>query len=183
MSIAEEVTPTRHANGNRVFSSRLEAFLDQLHEGATPNAGRFCSFCYNPLPPDFDRCDHCGQALSRPATPGETRAILESLPAEVVEMYRRKQRRESLVVNSFAYLGLALGLALFLGLVAINVLYLDKAFWFFLLATVLFLVCSRVFAALIGGFIGDEIGYRYANKRLSEDWTAHVTQRETRRSP
>jgi hypothetical protein len=181
MSIAEEVTPARHGNGNRVFSGRLEAFLDQLQEGSTPNAGRFCSFCYNPLPPDFDRCDHCGQTVSGPAIPAEGRRVLESLPPAVVEMYRRKQRRESLVVNSFAYLGLGLGLALFLGLVAINVLYLDKAFWFFLLATVLFLVGSRVFAGLIGGFIGDEIGYRYANRRLSEDWTAHVTERETRR--
>ena len=49
-------------------------------------------------------------------------------------MYQRKQKRESLIVNSFAYLGLALGLALFLGLVAINVLYLDRALWFFIVA-------------------------------------------------
>ena len=32
-------------------------------DGETPNSGRFCSFCYNPLPPGFERCDHCGQDL------------------------------------------------------------------------------------------------------------------------
>jgi len=159
-----------------VLSARLEAFLDELHEGLTPNAGRFCSYCYNPLPPSFESCDHCGRDVAHwpPIT---------SLPAEVFEMFRRKQRRESLVVNSFAYLGLALGLALFLVLVAINVLLLDKAFWFFLLATVLFFVSARLLAGVLGGVIGDEVGYRYARKRLAEDWAAHVAQRDAAPPP
>ena len=58
-------------------------------------------------------------------------------------MHQQKLKRESVVVNSFAYLGLALGLAIFLGLVAINVLLLNKALWFFILATVIFMVGSR----------------------------------------
>lgn len=168
--------PREGAGGNgrserRVFSSRLDAFLDSLYEGETPNAGSFCSFCYNPLPPGFDRCDHCGQDL-------RGRPPVRSLPAAVIEMHRRKQRRESLIVNSFAYLGLALGLALFLGLVAVNVLYLDRALWFFIIATVVFLVGSRVLAGVVGGVIGDEVGFRYANKRLAEDWAGFVAQRE-----
>jgi hypothetical protein len=161
-------------NGHHVFSTRLEGFLDELYAGQTPNAGRFCSFCYNPLPPGFQRCDHCGQDLRE-------RPSITSLPPDVLDMYRRKQRRESLVVNSFAYLGLALGLALFLGLVAINVLYMDRAFWFFLVATVIFLLGSRMLAGLLGGVVGDELGYRYAHKRLAEDWATHVAQRETQR--
>jgi hypothetical protein len=171
---ADANRPSRNGNGNRVFSGRLESFLDQLHGGETPNAGRFCPFCYNPLPPGFERCDHCGQDLI-------DRPTMDSLPPVVVEMYRRKQRRESIVVNSFAYLGLALGVALFLGLVAVNVLYLDRAFWFFLVATSVLLFGSRLLAALMGGVMGDEIGYRYASKRLAEDWAAHVAQRETDR--
>ena len=105
--------------------------------------------------------------------------VRSAVPHDVVEMHSRKQRRESLVVNSFAYLGLGLGLALFLGLVAINVLYLDTAFWFFLVAMVSFLVGSRLFAAIFGGIIGDEVGYRYASRRLAEDWAVHVSQRES----
>ena len=94
----------------------------------------------------------------------------------------RKQKRESLIVNCFAYLGLALGLALFLGMVAINVTYLDRALWFFFIAIGVFLIGSRVLAAIIGGVIGDEIGYRYASRRLAEDWAQHVAGRENTRN-
>lgn len=158
----------------RVLSSRLETFLSQLREGGTPNHGRFCSFCYNPLPPQFERCDHCGQDL-------QERAPIAAVPEAVVEMHRRKQNRESLIVNAFAYLGLGLGLALFLGMVAINVNYLDRALWFFFIAIGVFLIGSRILAAVVGGIIGDEIGYRYANKRLAEDWARHVSERENGR--
>jgi hypothetical protein len=157
---------------SRVFSARLDAFLSALDEGEAPNFGRFCAFCYTPLPPDFDACDNCGQSTSK-------RAPIESLPAVMLEMHRRKMKRESVIVNSFAFFGLGLGLALFLGMVAINVLLLEKALWFFLIAFFTFLIGSRVLAALFGGIIGDEIGFRYANKRLSEDWAAHVHERET----
>jgi hypothetical protein len=157
--------------GGRVFSPRLETFLEHLEEGDTPNSGAFCSACYNPLPAGYERCDHCGQSVNE-------RTPVPSVPDAVVDMYRRKQRRESLIVNSFAYLGLALGLALFLGLVAINVLYLDRALWFFVLATVVFLVGSRLLAAIIGGVLGDELGFRFAQRRLAEDWAAYVANRE-----
>ncbi len=163
---------TGAASGERpILSSRLEAFLNELRDGQTPNAGRFCASCCTPLPAGFDRCDHCGEDPAR-------RPPLRSVPDAVVEMHRRKQRRESLVVNSFAYFGLALGLALFLSLVAVNVLFLDKALWFFVLATVLFLAGSRLFAAIFGGVIGDEVGYRYANRKLAEEWAAFVVERE-----
>jgi hypothetical protein len=158
-----------------VLSPRLDTFLDQLREGETPNHGRFCAFCYNPLPPEFDRCDHCGQEP-------RGRAPLTAIPDAVVEMHRRKQKRESIVVNSFAYLGLAIALALFLGMVAINVLYIDRELWFYFIATGVLLIGARVLPAIIGGVIGDEIGYRYANRRLAEDWATHVTERENSRS-
>ena len=157
-----------------------------MQEGETPNFGSFCSFCYNPLPQGVDhwkagdtpvppdRCDHCSQSTAG-------RPPLTSVPEEVLDMHRRKLKRESLVVNSFAYLGLALGLAIFLGMVAINVLYMEKALWFFILATFVFLVGSRLLAGVFGGIIGDEIGFRYANKHLAEDWANHVSNREVAR--
>ena len=153
--------------GGSVFSTRLESFLDQLQEGETPNSGRFCAVCYNPLPSGLDACDNCGSA--QPA--------ITSLPGDILDMHIRKRKRESVVVNSFAYLGLGMGLALFLILVAINVLYLEKAFWFFIFATVVFLVGSRLLAGIVGGVVGDEIGYRYANKKLAQEWQAHLAQR------
>lgn len=170
-----EAEPISDAEG--VFSKRLVEFLTRLQEGQTPNSGRFCSYCFNPLPSSFEGCDHCGLSVAE-------RPAVESLPPEVIEMERQKLRRESLVVNSFAYLGLGLGLALFLGLVAIGVLYLDRAFWFFLVSTVVFLVGSRLLAGILGGVIGDELGYRYASKHLAEDWAAYLARREnTQRQP
>jgi hypothetical protein len=157
---------------NRVFPRRLDAFLTQVLEGETPNAGSFCSFCYNPLPAGLERCDSCGQALA-------DRAPIACVPDEVIEMQRVKLKRESIVVNSFAFAGLGLGLAVFLGMVAINVLYLDKALWFFAIAFAVFLLGSRLLAAIIGGIIGDEVGYRYANSRLASDWAEHVSRRES----
>lgn len=157
-----------------IFSPRLDEFLDKLQEGETPNSGTFCSFCYNPLLPDIARCDHCGQVLAG-------RAPINSVPRNVVEMNLRMRKRESIIVNAFAYVGLALGLALFLGLVAINVLYLDRELWFFFIATAVFLVGSRVLAGILGGFIGDEVGYRYGHRKLAEEWREHVAEREGQR--
>lgn len=170
-----ELSEKTALRADSILSQRLEEFLGRLHEGTSPNAGTFCSFCYNPLPPDFKSCDHCGQNL-------EQRSAIKALPDAVLEMYLRKLRSESLIVNSFAYLGLFLGLALYLGLVAINVLYLDKALWFFVIATVIFLVSSRMLAGLVGGFLGDELGYRVASRHLAEDWAAHLSQRELERN-
>ncbi|HLF71918.1 MAG TPA: YrzE family protein [Dehalococcoidia bacterium] len=166
--------PNQPVRAGGVFSDRLDTFLDQLLEGVTPNAGRFCAYCYNPLPPGLDRCDHCSR---------DTAGAVSSLPTDIVEMHRLKRRRESLVVNSFAYIGLGMGLALFLIMVAINVLYLDKALWFFLLATLVFLLGSRLLAGIVGGVIGDEVGYRYANKKLAEEWQAHLAQRDAAQTP
>jgi hypothetical protein len=39
---------------------------------------------------------------------------------------------------------------------------------------------SRLLAGVIGGIIGDEIGYRNANQHLSEDWAAFVASRENK---
>ena len=146
-----ERTAPQTANPPReVFPTPLGEFLDQLQDGTTPNYGSFCSFCYNPMPQDQARCDHCGQSTDREP--------LISVPQAVLDMHRRKLKRESLVVNSFAYLGLALGLAIFLGMVAINVLYMEKALWFFILAVFIFLVGSRLLAGIFGGVIGAIVG-------------------------
>lgn len=162
---------TSARNERDILSPRLSEFLDRLQEGETPNSGTFCSFCYTPQAPKTSRCDHCGQKRSE-------RAPLTSVPAEVVEMHRRMRKRESLVVNSFAYVGLALGLAIFLGMVAVNVLYMNRELWFFIIATIVFLVGSRVLAGLLGGFVGDELGYSYGRRKLAEEWNQHLAQRE-----
>jgi hypothetical protein len=150
-----------------VFSSRLETFLDELKEGETPNSGTFCGYCYNPMPPEQAVCDHCGR--DRASTPAAN-----TVPPAVIELHRRKQKRESLVVNSFAYLGLGLGLLLFLIVVAINFYFFDTALWLFIISLLVLLVGGRGLAGVFGGWIGDEVGYRYANRKLAEEWDAYT---------
>ncbi len=43
-------------------------------------------------------------------------------------------------------------------------------------------LAARVFAALVGGLVGDEVGYRFARRRLAREWQAWVGERESRES-
>lgn len=162
-------------DGVPLFSPRLDEVLDQIWRGEAPNAGRFCGYCFTPLA-ERDACAHCGRAATE--TPPADR-----IPREVLEMYRALRRRESLVVNSFAYLGLTIGVALFIGMVAIAVFYLNAAWWFLALSIVVLLVGGRVLAGVLGGIVGDNLGYRYARRKLAEDWAAYEASRTIRGRP
>lgn len=156
-----------------VFSQRLDEILDEIRRGGAPNAGRFCGYCFTPLA-DRDVCAHCGRSTA------DVGAV-DRIPAEIQEMYRRLRRRESLVVNSFAYLGLTIGVALFVAMVAIAVFYLDAAWWFLALSIVVLLVGGRVLAGILGGILGDDLGYRYARRKLAEDWATYQASRRAER--
>ena len=157
-----------------VFSERLSDVLDGIFKGEAPNAGRFCGHCYTPIDPERTQCAHCGRSV------GE-RAPVGRVPDQVLEIFRRMRRRESLVVNSFAYLGLLSGVFIFL--VVFYVLFLlDAGIWWYVFNIVLLFVAARVLAGLIGGFIGDELGYRYARRRLIEEWHAYEAKREAARA-
>jgi hypothetical protein len=159
-------------DGVPVFSARLDEVLDAIRRGEAPNAGQFCGYCFTPLA-GREACAHCGRATADvpPA---------DRIPGEVLEMYRALRRRESLVVNSFAYLGLTIGVALFVAMVAIAVFYLDAAWWFLTLSIVVLLVGGRVLAGILGGIVGDNLGYRYARRKLAEDWAAYEASRRPR---
>ncbi len=152
-----------------IFSDRLASALETMFRGEAPNVGRFCGHCYTPLDPERTQCPHCGR-------PVEERPPVERVPSEVLEMFRQSRRRESLVVNSFAYLGLALGVLTFI--VIFYVIYtLDASVWWFVFNIVLLFVLSRVLAGLLGGFVGDEVGFRYARRKLSEEWREYEVAR------
>jgi hypothetical protein len=163
---------TSETHEQRVFSQRLDDFLESLHEGETPNSGTFCGYCFNPIPPGRTDCDHCGRALAAVAP-------VSSVPDDILAMHRRKQRRESLVVNSFAYLGLGMGLALFLLIVSLNFFFFDQV-WLLIFSIFVLLVGGRMLAGIVGGVIGDEVGYRYANRHLAAEWDVYVQEREGR---
>ncbi len=155
-----------------IFSDRLKQVLETLIKGEAPNAGHFCGYCYTPIDRQRLHCPHCAKAVA--AYPP-----VASVPPEVLEMFRKVRRRESLVVNSFAQFGIMLGVTTFI--VVFYFLFLtEAAIWWYVFDTVLLFILSRVLAGLLGGYVGDELGYRYARAKLAEDWRAFDTAREER---
>jgi hypothetical protein len=165
------VTERRGASEVPVFSQRLDELMAAMIKGEAPNVGRFCAYCYTPIGPRATACPHCGRALSDVGT-------LEKLPPELFALYRRMRRRESIIVNSFAFAGLGVGLLLFIGLVALAVYRYDQSLWLLGASVVVFMVGGRIFAGLLGGWIGDAIGYDYAQRKLVEEWREYERQRQ-----
>jgi len=148
-----------------LFSERLNGLLEEIVKGQSANAGRFCGYCYTPMSEERERCQHCGRS-SREHPPQPR------VPPEVIRMFRNMRRRESIVVNGFALAGLALAVAVSIGLFA-----MFEPLWWRILDIVLMVVMARVFAGILGGFIGDHIGYGYARRRLAEEWDAYAAGR------
>lgn len=156
-----------------VFSPRLDEVMAAMLEGQAPNVGRFCGYCYTPIGKKRDDCPHCGRTVT------ECEPVAK-LPHELFELYRRMRRRESIVVNSFAYAGLSLGLLLFTGLVALAVYRFDQSIWMLVGATAVLIVGGRIFAGLLGGWIGDQVGYDYAQRKLAVEWQEYDRARQAR---
>jgi hypothetical protein len=150
-------------SGIPVFSPRLDEVLGLMVSGEAPNAGRFCGHCYTPMSKTADQCPYCATAVA-------ALAPLDRLPPEIIDLYKRMRKRESLIVNSFAFAGLFLGVLLFMILVAVAVYLMDQSLWMLGFATVVLLVGGRVFAGILGGWIGDNVGYEYAQKKLALEW-------------
>ena len=152
-----------------VFSPRLDELMGAMIAGAAPNVGRFCGYCYTPLGKKADACAHCGRTTSEWAP-------VAKLPMDFGALYRRMRKRESLVVNSFAFAGLGLGVVLFVVLVAVAVYVFNQSLWMLAFATLVLMIGGRLFAGILGGWIGDNVGYNFAHKRLIAEW--HVYERE-----
>ena len=138
-----------------IFSDRLTDVLATIFKGEAPNAGRFCGYCFTPVDAERTHCMHCGEAL---------------------EMFRQLRRRESLVVNGFAYLGLTLAVVIFTAVFYV-IFTLEVSVWWYAADTFLLFVLARGLAGLIGGWIGDEVGFRYARRKLAEDWEVYEAER------
>ena len=155
-----------------VFSPRLDELMAAMIAGEAPNVGRFCGYCYTPLSKAAGTCAHCTRATA-------DYEPVNKLPMEFGALYRRMRKRESLIVNSFAFAGLGLGVLLFIVLVAVAVYGFHQSLWMLAFATLVLLVGGRVFAGILGGWIGDSIGYNYAHRKLVDEWHEYEQQRET----
>ncbi len=156
-----------------VFSPRLDELMASMLAGEAPNVGRFCGYCYTPLSRKAEACPHCGRTTAQFEP-------VAKIPIDFFDLYRRMRKREAIIVNTFAFAGLALGLLLFILLVALAVYRLHQSLWALGGATVALIVGGRIFAGLLGGWIGDSIGYDYAHRKLIVEWQDYERAREAR---
>ncbi len=146
-----------------VFSPRLDEVLGAMVKGEAPNVGRFCGYCYTPLRKKSDTCLHCNRTTSECAP-------VAKLPMGVILLYKRMRKRESTIVNSFAFGGIFLAVMLFVVLVAVAVYRFNAEYWALGVATLILFITARVFAGLLGGWIGDSVGYEKAHAKLVIEW-------------
>lgn len=163
-------THATHATDIPVFSPRLDEIMASMLKGEIPNVGRFCGYCYTPVGKRQEECVHCRRSTSEWAP-------VPRLPAGFIALYKRMRKRESLIVNSFAFAGLGLALLLFIGLVWIAVYEMQQSLWMLTFATAVLIVGGRVFAGLLGGWIGDQVGYDYAHRKLVTEWADYERER------
>jgi len=152
--------------GEEVLSGRLVLLIDDILAGRAPNAGWFCGYCYHPLAAAGQVCGHCGQATAeRPAT--------EALPRELLEAQRLRRKREGLVVRTFAWGGLTIGVVLaLLPLAFAGVTWWSVGLFFGLLA--FFYVAS----ANLANSLGDALGWRWGQSVLRRRWQRLVAERD-----
>ena len=152
-----------------LFSERLTELLDTMFKSGAPNAGRFCGYCYTPLDAQRDACPHCGRSVAE-------HPPVEQVPREVLLMFRQLRRRESLVVNSYAYAGLLLAVVIFIGIFAV-IFFNGGGIWWYVGDTAALFVLARVLPGLLGGYWGDRLGYERARLKTREAWEQWAAER------
>lgn len=148
-----------------VLSPRLQELLAEVVRGRAPNAGRFCGYCYHPLPDGTTACPHCQHATA-------DYPPVNSVPREVLLLFLAQRRREATVVRSIAYGGLLGGLALAL------YLFVVVPEWWNAAVFMLTLGVTYVGAANLANSIGDWLGYNWGQSVARRRWLAFVAQRD-----
>jgi hypothetical protein len=157
------------------YLDALQEPMENIALQASPNHGRFCARCYGRLGEPSRRrpsrlpasiCAFCG--LSTDEQPPVHR-----VPDQVLEIYMAKRRREGLIVNLFAFLGIFIALALS----AVVWLITPDNLWKIAPFAVLVLgayYLARVVGYNVGVPIGSASGRRLRNRR----WLAYDAGRD-----
>ncbi len=154
------------AGGREILSERLQILLDDILAGRAPNAGRFCGYCYHPLPAEPGLCPHC--ARSPQAYP-----LVAAVPLEVIEGHRLRRGREGLVVRGIAWGGLTIGVAVAL----LPLAFANVNVWT-VLAFFGLLFFFYVFSANLANSLGDALGYRWGQSLFRRRWERFVARRD-----
>lgn len=134
--------------------------------GSAPNAGRFCGNCYHPLAAERAVCPHCGIAVAEVAA-------VEAVPKDIIEAHRLRRGREGLMVRTFAWAGLSIGVIVAL----LPLILVGVTWWTFLLFFVL-MFGFYVASANLANWIGDDLGYAWGQSTFRRRWERHVAERD-----
>lgn len=149
-----------------IISERLTELLDDMLAGSAPNAGRFCGNCYHPLAPERDACPHCGTRVSE-------RPTVAAVPAEIIEAFRRRRGREGLVVRTFAWAGLSIGVV-----VALLPLAFAGVRWWSFVSFFALMFFFYLLSANLANSVGDTLGYRWGTSIFRKRWQKFVAARD-----
>ena len=157
--------PSDASGGREVFSERLLALLDDVLAGQAPNAGRFCGYCYHPLPAGRRLCAHCGRSI-------DEEPAVAAVPRPVIEMHRRRRGREGLVVRTIAWGGLTIGVIIAL----LPFVFGDVGLWT-VLAFFGLLAFFYLLSANLANSLGDALGYRWGQSLVRREWARFLASR------
>src|SRR5205085_9720 len=91
--------------GDTAFLDDLQVQMEEIGLQKVPNLGHFCGFCYGRLPDGATQCSYCGRTVAEVAP-------VAKVPIYVLRVYLAKRRREGMMVNTFAFIGLFLAVVL-----------------------------------------------------------------------
>ncbi len=140
--------------------------MEDILQGRSPNAGRFCGHCYHPLTPERDRCPHCeGSTAERPAA--------SRIPDEVIGMYRARRSRAAWAVWSFAWGGLTGGV-----IVAVLPLIFFGATTWAIIGFIALLAFFYLLSANLANSVGDALGYHWGESLARKRWERFLAERD-----
>ena len=162
----EPAAVARGTPDDSIISERLSDLLDDMLAGGAPNAGRFCGNCYHPLVPGRDVCPHCATAVAE-------RPTVVAVPKEVIEAFRLRRGREGLVVRTFAWAGLSIGV-----IVALLPLALGGVAWWTFVSFFGLMFFFYLLSANLANSVGDSLGYRWGQAVFNRHWQRFVARRD-----
>ncbi|MCH8815893.1 MAG: hypothetical protein IH957_12535 [Chloroflexi bacterium] len=152
---------------DEILSQRLRELLEDVLEGRAPNAGHFCGNCYHPVAGEEEICRHCGISSSEVGT-------VEAVPLEVIEMHRQRRSKEGLVVRTFAWVGLTIGVTVALLPFVFGDVTVLTAVAFFGLLLVFY-----IGSANLANSVGDALGYRWGRSQFEKRWRDFIAERDS----
>jgi hypothetical protein len=148
----------------------LQVQMEELGLQRAPNLGRFCGYCYGRLPDGEAVCRYCHHSTDESAPVGK-------VPIYVLRLYLAKRRREGILVNTFAFLGL------FLAVVLSGLIYFFLIGNWRIIALLVLLVAGWYLANLLGYNVGGTLGYNWGRRVRDNYWLRYLEDRRNGVAP